>query len=118
MAIHRNKVSTNQTVVKQPMITRMKNSIHKTEAKVSSKVHKPMIARAQVHNEVKPKRVGLRQHRLNKKQAKLPKQNVGIIGRLRLMINRLMNFTKVKTNKMITAGSRPIVQHNKQPKHF
>ena len=117
MAIHRNKVNTNQTVVKQPMVTKLKNSIHKTETQISSKIHKPMMSRTKVHNEVKPKRVGLRQHRLNKKQAKLPKQNVGIIGRVKLLINRLMNFTKIKTNKMITAGSRPF-HHNKQPQHL
>ena len=135
MAIHRNTVSTKSVAHKPmmarlsetvhmtkkpnqpPMMTRMKNSLHRTEGKVSSKVHKPMMARTKIHNEVKPKHHGLRHHRMNKKNSVLPQQNVGIVGRLRLMINRLMNFTKVKTNKMITAVPRPVVHHN-QPKRF
>ena len=135
MAIHRNTVSTKSVAHKPmmtrlsetmhrtnkptqpPMMTRMKNSLHRSEAKVSSKVHKPMMSRTKLHSEVKPTHHGLRHHRMNKKHATLPKQNVGIIGRLRLMINRLMNFTKVNTNKMITAAPRPVV-HHRQPKHL
>ena len=130
MAIHRNTVTTKSVAHKPmmtrlsetmhrtskpnqpPMMTRMKNSLHRSEAKVSSKVHKPMMSRTKVHSDVKPKHHGLRHHRMNKR-ANLPKQNVGIIGRVRLLINRLMNFTKVNTNKMIAAAPRPGVHHNK-----
>ena len=110
------RTTTEPVAPKQPIMARLKNSIHKSEAKVSSKVHKPMLARTTVNGEAKPKRLGLRQHRLNKKQAKLPKQNIGIIGRVKLLLNRLMNFAKGSTHKMIAPApaAQPIRYNVKQ----
>ena len=102
---------TSKPVAPQPMMVRLKNSLHRTDP-ANSKVHKPIMSRSKVHGE-KPSRIhGLRQHRLNKKYANLPKQNIGLLGRVKLLIAKLMNFTKLNTNKMITNG-RPV-----QPKRL
>ena len=109
--IHKSVVPPQDQVVysssHRPVLGKHKKALYGTDNVKVAKKHRPFMNKHKsqvgiVQQPIMPKHKGLKTHRWSKSTT-TPK--VGIVGRIKLMLNRLLNFTKLNNNKMITNGT-------------